>query len=55
MRAAGHADDESFRLYVALFLLDLMAEHGHVFNGNQSASTPEARAGLLRALDEVLA
>lgn len=55
MEAAGHADDATFGLYVALFLLDLMAEHGHVFNGNETASTPEARAGLERALDEVLA
>ena len=54
MTAADHAEDDTFGLYVALFLLDLMAEHGHVFNGNQSASTPEARAGLQRALNEAL-
>lgn len=50
MRAAGLAEDQLFRLYVALFLLDLMSEHGHVFNGNERPSTPEARAVLLDAL-----
>ena len=50
MRAAGHRNDHLFRLYVALFLLDLMSEHGHVFNGNERPSTPEARAILLGAL-----
>ncbi len=50
MRAAGHSNDHLFRLYVALFLLDLMSEHGHVFNGNERPSTPEARAILLDAL-----
>ncbi|MCR6656476.1 MAG: aminoglycoside phosphotransferase family protein [Opitutus sp.] len=53
MAAAGHADDETFQLYVALFLLDLMAEHGQVFNGNETASTPEARAGLLTAFRDL--
>jgi aminoglycoside phosphotransferase (APT) family kinase protein len=53
MEAAGHADDAAFGLYVALFLIDLMAEHGQVFNGNETASTPEARAGLLRALADL--
>ena len=51
MQAAGHRDDHIFRLYVALFLLDLMSEHGHVFNGNERPSTPEARAILLDALN----
>lgn len=54
MQVAGHADDDTFGLYVALFLLDLMAEHGQVFNGNETPSTPEARAGLLRALAELI-
>jgi aminoglycoside phosphotransferase len=55
MRQAGHAEDRLFQLYVALFLLDLMSEHGQVFNGNQPPSTPGARAALLSALDERLA
>lgn len=54
LAAAGEADDEIFALYVALFLLDLMSEHGQVYNGNERPSTPEARAALLAALAEVL-
>jgi aminoglycoside phosphotransferase (APT) family kinase protein len=50
MAAAGHSNDHIFRLYVALFLLDLMSEHGHVFNGNERPSTAEHRAILLDAL-----
>lgn len=50
MQAAGHRNDHLFHLYVALFLLDLMSEHGHTFNGNERASTPEVRAILLDAL-----
>jgi aminoglycoside phosphotransferase (APT) family kinase protein len=50
MQAAGHRNDHIFRLYVALFLLDLMSEHGHIFNGNEKPSTPEARAIMLDAL-----
>lgn len=49
MRAAGHRDDRLFRLYVALFLVDLMAEHGQRFNGNERPSTDEARERLSRA------
>jgi len=29
MSAAGHKDEYIFRLYVAVFVVDLMAEHGH--------------------------
>jgi hypothetical protein len=54
MRHAGRADDRVFRLYVAIFLLDLMAEHGQVFNGNERPSMPEARAALCRAFEESL-
>lgn len=55
LAAAGEADDDIFALYVALFLLDLMSEHGQVYNGNERPSTPEARAVLLTALEQVLA
>ena len=55
MRAAGHDDDAVFRFYVALFLVDLMAEHGHVSNGNERPSTPEQRQGLLVAFDQAIA
>lgn len=49
LRHAGQADDRLFRLYVGMFLLDLMSEHGQTFNGNQQPSRPEARTALLRA------
>jgi aminoglycoside phosphotransferase len=48
-RHAGWSDDRLFQLYVSLFLLDLMGEHGQTFNGNQRASSPEARATLRQA------
>jgi len=31
--------------------LDLMSEHGQVFNGNQRPSSPEDRAALHRAFE----
>jgi hypothetical protein len=54
LRQAGQADDRLFHLYVAIFLLDLMSEHGQAFNSNQIPSTPEARASLLDALRATL-
>jgi len=42
LRNAGQPDDRLFRLYVALFLLDLTSEHGQRFNGNEPVSSPEA-------------
>lgn len=54
MDAAGLADDHLFRLYVAVFLLDLMSEHGLRFNGNERPSTPEARAGVSRAFENAI-
>ena len=51
LRHAERPDDRVFRLYVALFLLDLMAEHGQTFNGNERPSMPEARAALCRAYE----
>jgi aminoglycoside phosphotransferase (APT) family kinase protein len=47
-------DDRLFRMYVTLFLLDLMAEHGQTFNGNERPSSPEIRAKLQQAFDESL-
>lgn len=44
--AAGHALDELFRLYVALFLVDFMGEHGQLLNGNMPRSSETARARL---------
>lgn len=51
LRHAGQADDQLFRLYTNVFLLDLMAEHGQIFNGNEAPSTPTERAALRRALE----
>jgi aminoglycoside phosphotransferase (APT) family kinase protein len=51
LRHAGQSDDAIFRLYVALFVLDLMAEHGHSFNDNVRPSTPESRAALHRTFE----
>ena len=55
LRHAQHADDRVFRLYVSLFLLDLMSEHGQAFNGNQLPSTAQARAALHRVFESNLA
>ena len=41
MRVAGQRDNGLFRLYVALFLVDLMSEHGQRFNDNERRSTPQ--------------
>lgn len=54
LRQAGWSDDRLFRLYVTLFLLDLMAEHGQVFNGNQIPSSPQARAELMQSFNSSL-
>jgi aminoglycoside phosphotransferase (APT) family kinase protein len=54
LRHAGQSDNAVFRLYVALFMVDLMSEHGHVFNGNICPSRPEDRAGLYQAFEAVL-
>jgi aminoglycoside phosphotransferase len=53
LQHAGQQDDSIFRLYVTLFLLDLMSEHGHTFNGNARASTAEDRQALLDTFDTV--
>jgi aminoglycoside phosphotransferase (APT) family kinase protein len=54
LRHAEKPDDPTFRLYVALFLLDLMAEHGQVFNGNERPSIPKDRASLRQAFQSNL-
>ena len=54
LRHARWPDDRLFRLYVTLFLLDLMAEHGQVFNGNQRSSSPQARAELEQSFNDSL-
>jgi hypothetical protein len=34
MNSANYRNDRIFRLYVALFIVDFMSEHGQEFNGN---------------------
>jgi hypothetical protein len=56
-RSAPVRDDRSDTgpsAVVALFLLDLMAEHGQKFNGNVRPSTPGDRVALCRAFDTEL-
>jgi aminoglycoside phosphotransferase len=52
---AGLSEDRLFQIYVLIFLLDLMSEHGQVFNGNQLPSSPEDRAALQQAFDRYVA
>lgn len=54
LRHAEQPDDPIVRLYVSLFLLDLMAEHGQVFNGNERTSAPEERASLRQAFQDTV-
>ncbi len=54
MRAAGWRDDALYRLYVAVFVLDFMSEHGQVFNGNAPVSSGQARKALAELYDEAL-
>jgi|GEM_PF-1122224 len=49
LRHARLKDDFVFRLYVTVFLIDLMAEHGQRFNGNERRSCSGERTKLLRA------
>jgi hypothetical protein len=48
MNAAGFRADGPFYLYVTLFIVDFMSEHGLVFNGNAKPSSPEDRSKLAR-------
>ena len=54
MRHASYRDDRLFRLYVAVFLVDLMSEHGLRFTGNRQPSTESERAVLHRAFDAAI-
>jgi len=51
LRRAGFKDDRLFRTYVALCALDLVAEQGKVFNGNEVKADAEQQAHLLAALE----
>jgi len=51
---SDHKDDSLFRFYVAVFVLDLMAEHGQIFNGNEKPSCPQDRAKLRCAFESCM-
>jgi aminoglycoside phosphotransferase len=55
LAAAGQPDDRLFRLYVVVFLLDLMSEDGQIFNGNERPREPAVNTALLKALEENVA
>jgi aminoglycoside phosphotransferase (APT) family kinase protein len=52
MTIANFRDDRIFRLYVAVFLVDFMSEHGQTFNQDPRASSLEARRRLLQVFEE---
>jgi len=52
---AGYEADRLFWLYVAVFIVDFMSEHGQSFNGNQQPSTHEQRQHLLRLFQDTTA
>jgi hypothetical protein len=54
MNTAGYRNDRIFRLYVALFLVDFMSEHGQEFNGNVPPSSADGRGRLPRVFKESL-
>jgi len=54
MAAADEQADTLFALYIVVFLLDLMSEHGQVFNGNEKPSSREARERLQARLEAEL-
>jgi aminoglycoside phosphotransferase len=54
MNLASYRYDKIFHLYVALFIVDFMSEHGQAFNGNALPSSPERRNRLLRIFMEQL-
>jgi aminoglycoside phosphotransferase len=54
MNLASYRYDRIFRLYVALFIVDFMSEHGQAFNGNVLTSSAEHRNRLLRIFTDQL-
>ncbi len=54
MKAANYRDDYMFRLYVALFIVDFVSEHGQVFNDNQPRSSARNRRRLIQVFAECL-
>jgi len=54
MKTARFRDDHIFRLYVALFIVDFMSEHGQKFNDNQIQSSAGIRERLRRLFSDCL-
>jgi len=54
MSSANYREDRIFRLYVVLFIVDFMSEHGQAFNGNLLPSSADGRKRLLRIFAEHL-
>lgn len=54
MGASHLADDTIFQLYVAIFLADLMAEHGLSFNGNERPSDPKVREAMMQTFTNIV-
>jgi hypothetical protein len=54
MKSANYEDDRLFGLYVALFIVDFMSEHGQEFNGNVKPSSADCRNKLRRVFRECL-
>jgi Ser/Thr protein kinase RdoA (MazF antagonist) len=54
MNSANYRDDHIFRLYVVLFLVDFMSEHGQAFNRDLRPSSADERNRLLRIFAEHL-
>jgi aminoglycoside phosphotransferase (APT) family kinase protein len=54
MKSANYENDRLFRLYVVLFVVDFMSEHGQEFNGNAMPSSANCRDRLLRVFRECL-
>jgi aminoglycoside phosphotransferase (APT) family kinase protein len=54
MKIANFRDDKVFGLYIAVFLVDFMSEHGQTFNRQSRGFSPEARRSLLQVFHENL-
>lgn len=54
LQRMGQSADDSFRFYVAVFLLDFLGEQGMAFNGNPRPSRPRERRRLLGLYEDAL-
>jgi aminoglycoside phosphotransferase len=54
MHIASFKDDAIFRMYIALFIVDFMSEHGQTCNGNQGPSAPSTREKLISVFEDAM-